>query len=178
MLTLLVENWWLYVLRGSIAILFGLMALVWPGITVQVLVVLFGVYVILEGALAMAGGFKKQTVKSRWLLIVEGALGIAVGLAAFALPGLTAVALLIFIAVWAVLTGLVELAAAFSLRRQMAGKWVLGLAGAASILIGVLLLANPGAGIVAVIWLIGIYALIFGLLLSYLGIKARKMEII
>jgi uncharacterized membrane protein HdeD (DUF308 family) len=174
MLTLLARNWWMLVLRGLLAIAFGLMALIWPGLTVGVLVILFGVYVLIEGLLAISAAVSYREEKSWWILFFEGLVGIAAGLCAFIWPGLTAIVLLVFIALWAILTGILEIAAAVLLRREIPGEWVLGIAGIASILIGILLLANPGAGLLAVVWLIGIYALLFGGLLAYLGIAARR----
>jgi len=174
MLTLIAQNWWIHVLRGFFAALFGIMALVWPGLTLGVLVILFGVYVLLEGILALAAAFRHRTETSWWLLLVEGIAGIVAGVFAFIWPTLTAVVLLIFIGVWAILTGIFEVCAAMQLRQEMAGEWVLGVAGILSILIGILLIANPGAGALAVVWLIGIYAILFGVLLMYLGFKARR----
>ena len=170
------ENWRLHVLRGVLAIAFGVMALVWPQLTLGVLIILFGIYVILEGILALAVAARRRGRGSGWLFGVEGVLGIAVGLCAFAWPGLTAVVLLVFIAVWAILTGVIELAAAIQLRRVVQGEWVLGLAGVLSILVGILLLANPSSGVLAVVWLIGIYAIVFGGLLTYLGFSLRRIS--
>ncbi len=170
------ENWRLHVLRGVLAIAFGVMALVWPQLTLGVLIILFGIYVILEGILALAVAARRRGRGSGWLFGVEGVLGIGVGLCAFAWPGLTAVVLLVFIAVWAILTGVIELAAAIQLRRVVQGEWVLGLAGVLSILVGILLLANPSSGVLAVVWLIGIYAIVFGGLLTYLGFSLRRIS--
>jgi uncharacterized membrane protein HdeD (DUF308 family) len=123
------------------------------------------------------GAFAHRWEKYWWVLLLEGLAGIGVGLFVFIWPALTAVALLIFIALWAILTGVLEIAAALQLRKEMVGEWVLALAGVFSILIGILLISNPGPGAVAVIWLIGIYAILFGALLAYLGMKARRHKI-
>ncbi|MCF8129916.1 MAG: HdeD family acid-resistance protein [Deltaproteobacteria bacterium] len=174
MLAIISQNWRMHVLRGILAVIFGLMALLWPGLTIGVLVIFFGVYVLLEGILAITAAVRHRTRRWWWLLLVEGVAGIVVGIFAFIWPGLTAVVLLIFIAVWAILTGIFEIGAAVQLRKELKGEWVLGIAGIISILIGVFLIANPGAGALAVVWLIGIYALIFGVLLIALGLKVRK----
>ena len=171
------ENWRLHVLRGLVAIVFGVMALVWPALTLEVLIVLFGIYVILEGVLALIIAARRRGRGYGWLFVLEGVLGIAVGLCAFIWPALTAVVLLIFIAVWAILTGIIELAAAIQLRRAIQGEWVLGLAGVLSILVGLLLLVNPGAGVLAVVWLLGLYAIVFGSLLAYLGLRLRNIRV-
>jgi uncharacterized membrane protein HdeD (DUF308 family) len=107
-------------------------------------------------------------------LLLEGIASIAIGCIAFIWPGITAVVLLIFIALWAIFTGLLEIGAAVQLRKEMQGEWVLALIGILSILIGIILIINPGAGALAVVWLIGIYAIIFGGLLTFLGLKFRK----
>jgi len=164
------------VLRGALAVAFGLIALIWPGITLGVLVALFGAYVILEGILALVAAYKHRVEKSSWLILLEGVAGILVGLFAFIWPSLTALILLIFIALWAIITGILKLAAAIELRKEIVGEWILGLAGAVSILIGILLIANPGPGVLAVVWLIGLYALIFGGLLIFLGLKVHNYQ--
>ena len=173
MLTIISKDWRIYVLRGILAVVFGLLALAWPGLTIEVLVVLFGIYAIFEGVLALSAAFRHRQRPIWWVLLLEGLAGIVVGVFAFIWPGLTAVILLIFIAIWAILTGILEIAAAIQLRRQLKGEWALGLTGVLSILIGLLLLSNPGAGALAVVWLIGIYAVLFGVLLVILGFKVK-----
>jgi len=177
MLRILSRDWWIYVLRGILAIAFGLLALIWPGLTVGILVLLFGIYVIFEGILALSAAFRNRHRKVWWVLLLEGIAGIVVGLFAFIWPGLTAVVLLIFIAVWAILTGILEIGAALQLRKQFKGEWALLLTGILSILIGLILMINPGAGVLAVVWLIGIYAILFGVLLTILGFKAKNMKV-
>jgi uncharacterized membrane protein HdeD (DUF308 family) len=176
MLELIVNHWWTYVIRGLLAIAFGMMALIVPGITLQILILIFGVYVIVEGLLAILAAFSNRKENAWWLLLLEGIMGIAIGVFAFIWPGITAIVLLIFIAVWAIMTGIFEIAAAIQLRKAIKGEWVLGIAGVLSILIGFLLIINPGPGALAIVWLIGIYALIFGLLLMYLGFKGRRLK--
>jgi len=168
------RDWWIYVLRGILAIAFGLLALLWPGLTLGVLVFLFGIYVIFEGVLALSAAFRNRQRRLWWVLFLEGIAGIVVGIFAFAWPGLTAVILLLFIAIWAILTGILEITAAIQLRKQLKGEWALGLTGILSILIGLFLLTSPGPGALALIWLIGIYAILFGVLLLILGFKLRN----
>jgi uncharacterized membrane protein HdeD (DUF308 family) len=176
MFDLIAKYWWTFVVRGILAIVFGLIALVWPGITLMVLVVLFGIYVIIEGVLSLVAAFNNRWMKSWWILLMEGLAGIVIGCVAFIWPGLTAVVLLIFIAIWAIFTGLLEIGAAIQLRKEIQGEWILALTGVLSILIGLILLINPGAGVLAVVWLIGIYALMFGGLLTFLGLKFHKLQ--
>ena len=175
MLDLIAKYWWTFVIRGLLAIAFGLIALVWPGITLIVLVFLFGFYVILEGILSIIAAFINRGMRSWWVLLLEGLASLIVGCVAFIWPGLTAVVLLIFIAIWAILTGLLEIWAAVQLRKEIRGEWILALTGIISILIGIILFTNPGAGALAVVWMIGIYAIIFGALLTFLGFKFRKL---
>lgn len=174
MLIFVSKNWWVYVLRGILAVAFGFMALAWPGLTLNILILLFGIYVFLEGLLTIAFAVKSKKEKNWWLPLLEGLAGIVIGVFAFVWPALTAIAFLIFIAVWAILTGIFEIAASVQLRKEMTGEWVLGLAGILSILVGLLLISNPGAGALAVVWLIGFYALLFGILMAYLGFKVRN----
>lgn len=175
MLDLIAKYWWTFVIRGLLAIAFGLIALVWPGITLIVLVFLFGFYAVLEGILSIMAAVINRGMRSWWVLLLEGLTSLIVGCVAFIWPGLTAVVLLIFIAIWAILTGLLEIWAAVQLRKEIRGEWVLALTGIISILIGIILFTNPGAGALAVVWMIGIYAAIFGALLIFLGVKFRKL---
>ncbi len=175
MLDLIAKYWWTFVIRGLLAIAFGLIALVWPGITLIVLVFLFGFYAVLEGILSIIAAVINRGMRSWWVLLLEGLTSLIVGCVAFIWPGLTAVVLLIFIAIWAILTGLLEIWAAVQLRKEIRGEWVLALTGIISILIGIILFTNPGAGALAVVWMIGIYAAIFGALLIFLGVKFRKL---
>jgi uncharacterized membrane protein HdeD (DUF308 family) len=175
MLYHIANNWRLFVLRGVIAIAFGVMALFWPQLTMEVLILLFAIYAILEGLLALAVAARRRGCGYGWLLVLEGVLGLGVGLCALTWPLLTAVVLLIFIAAWAILTGMLELATAIQLRRVLKGEWGLGLAGLLSIGVGILLLASPDAGVLAVVWLIGLYAIAFGALLAYLGLRLRRV---
>ena len=142
----------------------------------MVLVVVFGIYVIIEGVLSLVAAFNNRWMRSWWILLLEGLSGIVIGCVAFIWPGLTAVVLLIFIAIWAIFTGLLEIGAAIQLRKEIQGEWILALTGVLSILIGLILLINPGAGALAVVWLIGIYALMFGGLLTFLGLKFHKLQ--
>jgi uncharacterized membrane protein HdeD (DUF308 family) len=174
MIGLLARNWWVLALRGVLAILFGLAAIFWPGLTLVALVFLFGAYALIDGIgallVAVGGGSR---VGSRWLLVLEGVVGILAGIAAFIWPGITAFVLLILIAAQAVVTGIFELVAAIRLRREIEGEWLLGLSGVASIIFGVLMFAFPGAGALAVVWLIGAYALVFGVLMLVLAFRVR-----
>ena len=170
------SSWWALVLRGLAAIAFGVLAFVWPHITLTALVFLWGAYVLVDGLFAIVAGVKSYEENKRWwVLLLEGLLSVAAGVLAFVIPGITALVLLLLIAAWAIVTGAFEIGAAIQLRKYITGEWLLALAGVASVLFGFALLFNPNAGAIAVVWLIGAYALLFGVLLLALGFRLRSL---
>jgi uncharacterized membrane protein HdeD (DUF308 family) len=176
MLVVFSSSWWALALRGLAAIAFGVLAFVWPHITLTVLVFFFGAYALVDGLIAIIAGLKSHaTLKRWWLLLVEGLLSVAAGIVAFVAPGITALVLLMLIAAWAIVTGVFEIAAAIQMRKYITGEWLLALAGVASVLFGGALLFNPNAGALAVIWIIGGYAIVFGILLVTLGFRLRSL---
>jgi uncharacterized membrane protein HdeD (DUF308 family) len=168
------RHWWVVALRGVAAIVFGILAFAWPGLTLAVLVLLFGVYAILDGLLALYAAARSGG-KDLWARLLEGVVGIVAGLIAFFMPGLTALALLFVIAAWAILTGAMEVIAAVRLRQVIQNEWALIFAGVLSVLFGLLLIVQPGAGVLAVVWLVGLYAIIFGVALLALAWRLRGM---
>ncbi len=171
----LARHWWLVLLRGIAAVVFGLTAFLWPGLTFVVLVLAFGAYVLIDGVFTLISGLMRIGNSSRWwVFVLEGLVSIGVGILTFVWPGVTGLALLYLIAAWAIVTGGLEVAAAIRLRREIDNEWLLGLSGVASIVLGVLLVFQPAAGSVAVIWMIGAYALIFGILLIALSFRLRS----
>ena len=169
------QNWWLVVLRGVLAILFGLSAFIWPGITWLTLIVLFGVYAIADGLIAIWTGFSRTRESPRWwTFLVEGLLNIAAGVVALIWPDLATLVLIYLIAAWAVFTGILEIVAAIRLRNEITNEWFLALGGVLSIALGILLFLQPVAGSLAIIWMIAGYALVFGILLVILGIRLRS----
>lgn len=157
---------WLAAVRGIVAILFGIMALVWPGISLLVLVYLFGAYAFVNGVLALISAFRVRPLISMWwAVLLEGLAGIAIGLVTFFSPGITGLGLLLLIAVWAVIVGIFEIATAFSSDASAGERWMTGIAGVLSAVFGVLLFMRPGAGLLALVWLIGFYAIIWGIML-------------
>jgi uncharacterized membrane protein HdeD (DUF308 family) len=173
---LLSRYWWVLLLRGIFAILFGVLAFVWPTITLATLVLLFGAYALVDGVFALIGAIRGGGREPWWLLVLEGLVGIGIGVLTLFAPGITALALLFYIAIWAIATGVLEVAGAISLRKEIEGEWLLILSGIASVLFGVLLVARPAAGALAVLWLIGSYAIVFGVLMIMLAFKARKLS--
>jgi uncharacterized membrane protein HdeD (DUF308 family) len=181
MLETLTRYWWVVAVRGVAAVLFGLMALVWPGITVFALVLLFGAYAMVDGVFTLVaafGGRDRVDARSgsRGLLIAQGIAGILLGVLAFVWPGITALALLWVIAAWAVVTGVLEIVAAVRLRRELRREWLLALSGALSVLFGLLLVIWPAAGALTLVVLIGVSAVVFGATLLALGIRLRRQR--
>ncbi len=176
MLTVYTGSWWALVLRGLAAIAFGVLAFVWPHITLAVLVFLWGAYALIDGVFAIAAGVKTHAENRRWwVLLIEGILSVIAGILAFVIPGITALVLLMLIAAWAVVTGVFEIAAAIQLRKHVKGEWLLALAGVASVIFGIALALKPAAGALAVIWVIGAYAIVFGVLLIALGLRLHGL---
>jgi uncharacterized membrane protein HdeD (DUF308 family) len=176
MLAVYTGSWWAMVLRGIAAIAFGVLAFIWPRITLTALVFLWGAYALVDGIFAIGAGIKSHGEYKRWwLLLVEGILSVVAGVLAFIIPGITALVLLILIASWAIVTGAFEIGAAIQLRKQIKGEWLLALAGVASVIFGLALLINPYAGALAVVWIIGAYAIVFGVLLIALGFRLHNM---
>ena len=173
MLTTLAEYWWTLVLRGVAAVIFGILAYVWPGITFTVLVLFFGAYALWDGVFALIAAFRTQAER-RWPLVLEGLVGIAAGVLTFIWPGAATLALLIIIGAWAFVTGIFEIVAAIRLREEIEGEWLLLISGLLSVLFGIALAIWPAAGLVAVTWLIGAYSIVFGILLIVLGFRLRN----
>ena len=170
-------NWWLLALRGLVAVLFGVLAFMWPGATLITLVWLFGAFALVNGILSLVLAAKTPKGYPKvGSLIFGGLLGILAGLLAFVMPGITALGLLILIAAWAIVTGIMELVAAVKLRKIINNEWLLVLAGIASVVFGVILLFQPAAGALALIWLIGAWAFVFGILLMILAFRMRNWK--
>lgn len=170
-------NWWLLALRGLIAIMFGVLAFMWPGATLITLVWLFGAFALVNGILSLVLAAKTPRGYPKvGSLIFGGLLGILAGLLAFVMPGITALGLLILIAAWAIATGVMELVAAVRLRKVITNEWLLILAGIASVVFGAIMLFQPAAGALALIWLIATWAIVFGLLLIILAFRMRNWK--
>ena len=178
------KYWWIFTLRGVIAILFGLGALLWPALTLGVMVFLFGFFALFEGILTIVTSFKKGDEKGGWTLLLEGLAGLLVcvivllgtSIGAMLWPRVAAVMLVFYIAGWAILAGIFKILTAFRIRKEVKGEWILGLSGLISLLVGLMLILRPGAGVVAVAWLIGLYAIILGIFQLLLGLKFRKID--
>jgi uncharacterized membrane protein HdeD (DUF308 family) len=165
------RDWWLIAIRGIAAILFGLAAFVWPGLTLEALVVLFAIYVLVDGVVSTVAFLRRPGQSPS--LVVGGIVSIIAGVIALIFPGLAALSVVILIAAWAIITGVAEIALTFRLRERLTVELLWMLAGIASIIFGVVLIVFPAAGALALIWFIGAYAFFVGLLLVILGFSLR-----
>jgi len=173
MLTQLISRyWWMILLRGLAAIALGIFAFARPGLTLSALVLLYGFYCLADGIVAVAVG---ATGGRLWQSLILGLVGIGAGLATLFYPGLTAMLLLYFMAAWAIVHGIFEILAAIEFRKVIQGEFMLVLAGLASIAFGVLILWHPGAGALSIIWLLGGYALIAGILLVIASFRVKAL---
>ncbi len=168
------RHWWTTLLRGVLWILFGIVLFTRPLLSLLTLTLLFGAFVLADGIVHVVHAFGGRRENERWwVTLLTGLCGIAVGVLTFFNPGVTAYALLFYIAIWAIATGLFEIIAAIRLRQEIKGEFWLILAGLLSVAFGVLLLARPGTGALSVVWLIGGYAIVFGSVLIVLAFEAR-----
>jgi len=174
----LADYWWLLLLRGLVAIAFGVVAFVWPGLKLVALTLVWGAYALADGilalwtALAATGG---ETAK-RWWLALGGVASVVAGLVAFFYTGMTALVLLMFIAAWAIVIGVILIWGAIELHKILDDAWLIGLNGALAVAFGVLLVARPGAGALAVVWMIGWFAVVFGILHIALAFRLRRFK--
>ena len=174
----LADNWWLLLLRGVASIVFGVLAFIWPGLTLVALILLWGAYAIVDGGIALWAAISGRgaVVASRWWLAIVGIVGLLAGLVAFASPGLTALVLLMFIAGWAIVIGVMEIWGAIQLRKEIEGEWWLILSGLLSIAFGMLLIARPGSGALALVWVIGSFAILHGCTLIALAFRLKQFR--
>jgi len=174
MLEMMAKYWWVLVLRGVSAIVFGVLAFLWPGVTIEVLILFFGVYMLVDGVFTVVAAVGGRAHTEHWvLLLCEGLLGIGVGIVTWIAPVVAGIALLMYVAAWALVTGVLEIVAAIRLRREIAGEFWLALSGVLSIGFGVLLVAFPLAGALTLVWVLGGYAVAFGIVLIVLGFRVR-----
>jgi uncharacterized membrane protein HdeD (DUF308 family) len=174
MTTVLGRNWWALAVRGVVAVLFGLIAFIMPGVTLAAIVLLFGAYAVVDGVFAIVAAVRAAERHERWWsLALQGVVDIVAGIIAFVWPAVTVLVLLFLVAFWAIVTGVLEIAAAIRLRREIQGEWLLILSGILSVLFGGALLAVPGAGLLVIVWWIGAYALVAGIVMIALAFKLR-----
>ena len=172
---ILSRYWWMTLLRGLFWVLFGIVIFARPGISLVSLTLALGVVMFVDGVINTANAFSgRKEHDDWWELLLVGLAGIGVGVLTFYNPQATALAVVLYVAIWAIATGLLEIVAAVRLRKQIEGEFWLALAGIASVFFGVLLAARPGAGALTILWLIGAYAIAFGVILLFLAFKVRS----
>jgi uncharacterized membrane protein HdeD (DUF308 family) len=173
MVELISREWWVFLVRGIAAIAFGVMALVWPGPTLWALVVLIGAYLLVDGASMLIALIRGDALARRhsWAVGIMGVLGIVAGIVTLAWPDITALTLLYLVAFWAIATGVFQMIAAIALRREIDGEFWMGLGGLLSLVFGAYLIIFPGAGLLSLVWLVGLWAVVYGI--SSLGLAFR-----
>jgi uncharacterized membrane protein HdeD (DUF308 family) len=170
----LAKNWWLLLLRGIAAIVFGVLAFAWPGITIVSLVIVYGAYALVDGLFSIYAAIAGGGTAPRWWLAIVGVAGVLAGIISFIAPGFVAVWLLMLIAAWAIVSGVFEIIGAIRLRKEIDNEWMLILHGVISVLFGVLLFASPASGAIAMVWVIGAYAIAAGIIMSVLAFRLKK----
>ncbi|MBO9155147.1 HdeD family acid-resistance protein [Chitinophaga sp. GCM10012297] len=173
----LAKYWWLIVLRGVLAVLFAVVAFLWPAITLAILVIFLGAYLLVDGLFALIHGFRvMKTDSSWWGFVLLGLAGIAAGLVCLFMPGITALFLVTLVALWSLVTGILEIVIAIRLRKELTGEWMLIVAGIFSVIFGILLFMQPLAGVVVISWWLGVYALFLGIFLLSVGFRLKKVS--
>lgn len=171
------RNWWVLLLRGIIAILFGTLTWIQPGISLAALVFLFGFYALADGILGIGTALSSNREHTHWwMLLFWGLVSAAIGILTLLAPGITAIALLFYIAAWAIATGILQILLAIHLRKVIKDELWLILGGFASVVFGALLIAYPGAGALAILWVIATYAVVFGVIMMLLAFRARSLS--
>jgi uncharacterized membrane protein HdeD (DUF308 family) len=173
---LMLSYWWVLLLRGVVAILFGIAAYAWPGMTLVTLLTLFGAFALVDGIFNVFHAISGRKEDERWwVLLLEGLLGIVIGVITFQAPELTATVLILYIGFWAMATGVLRIILAVRLRKEIEGEWWMALAGLAGIVFGVFMVARPGAGALAVLWLVAIWAIVGGVCLVIFSFKVKAL---
>lgn len=169
------KNWGVVLAQGILALIFGIMALVWPGLTIFALVVLFGAYALVDGVTSIVRAIRDRSTTPRWgLAVFGGLLGVAIGIITFVWPRVTARGLLLLIGIWSIIFGLVQIILFFEARKRYSGVWPLLISGILGVIFGIVVLAAPLAGALAIVWLIGLFAILEGLLLIWAAFVIRK----
>jgi uncharacterized membrane protein HdeD (DUF308 family) len=172
---ILARVWWAFVLRGILAIVFGVIVLLVPGIGLIAVLALFAAWAIVGGAAELVGAWRIRGQRQWWVGVLAGLVGLAAGIIAIVWPDRTALALLFVVAAWAIVSGLLQIWIAIRLREQISGELLLAAAGVISVIFGVVLLINPGAGILSLLWLVGVIAIAIGGMLFLLGLRLRRI---
>ncbi len=171
------DYWWVLLVRGIAAIIFGLIALFWPGLTAYAMLLTFGIFALVDGVMAIIAGFRRKGHDDNWWSwLLDGALSILIGIMAISWPVATALALVFWIAAWATVTGVMRIIAAIRLRHEIDGEWAMGLSGLLMVLWGILLVAMPASGILSLTWMFGIFTLLVGITMVVLAFRVKKLK--
>jgi uncharacterized membrane protein HdeD (DUF308 family) len=173
---LLAQLWWTFILRGVLGILFGVMVIVFPGIGLTAIILVFAAWALVGGASSLIGAWRSRTQRDWWVGLFEGLAGLAAGIVAIMLPAAAALALLFIVAGWAIVTGVLQIWMAVRLREQISGEIWMGLSGLISILFGLFLVIFPGTGILSVLLLVGIFSILMGVPMVLLGWRLRSIH--
>ena len=177
MLTMLARNWWTFVIQGSAALVFGVLTLVWPGLSLVVLLALFGAFAVVHGVMALAASYDAHTRHLRWgSWLAVGLLSLLAGLVTWFWPGLTALALLYVVAAWALVTGLLSIGAAIEWHEALPHAWLLALSGVLALALAVVLAVDPGSGILSLVLVIGLYAIVAGLAELVFAVRLQRLR--
>jgi uncharacterized membrane protein HdeD (DUF308 family) len=171
----LIRHWWMLTVRGALAVLFGFLAMVWPGITLLALAVVFGAYALADGVFAGVGAVRAPS-GTRAILIAEAVIGIVFGVVTLMWPEITILAITLLVGFWAMVSGISEIVTAIRLRREITGEWMYVAFGAVSVLFGLLVAVWPVSGALAVAWLIGVCAVLYGLFLIAVSLRLRALR--
>ena len=174
MVHVLARNWWALLIRGIAAVIFGILAFAWPGATLFVICILFGAYAFVDGVFAIVAAVRAAQAHERWWpFVIEGIVGLAIAAVTFYDISITFLALYFTVAVWAFVTGIIEIAAGIQLRKSIANEFLLILAGLASIVFGIFMFWHPIAATIAIVWIIATYAIVFGIIMIALAFRLR-----
>lgn len=177
MLNMLTAKWWVLLVRGIAAVLFGIAAFVWPALTIGALIIMFGAFALVDGVFAVFSAIvHRKDADYWWATALQGVLGIIFGILVLMMPAMTAVVLLFWIAAWAIVTGVFEIISAIRLRKEIEGEVWMIIGGVLSVLFGIYAFVRPGAGALAIIWVIAIYAILFGITLIMLSFEVRSLH--
>ena len=171
----LARLWWLFVLRGVLGIAFGVVVLLVPGIGLVAVLALFAAWAIIGGATQLISAWRERDQPRWWVGILEGVVGLVAGLVVIIRPDISAIALLYLVAAWAIVTGVLQIFLAIRLRERISGELFLALAGVISVVFGVVLVINPGAGLLSLLWLVGVFAIAIGAMFFLLGLRLRRI---
>jgi uncharacterized membrane protein HdeD (DUF308 family) len=176
MVATLSKRWWVFLIKGIAAIIFGILAFAWPGMTILTLTIIFGAYAFVNGVMALAAAVGGLAGTKWWALLLEALISLIVAFFVWDQPVMSAVTLVYAVGFWAVLTGILEVIAGVQLRETIVNEWLYVLAGVVSIIFGVWVLRNPVAGALAIVWVIGIYAIVFGILQIFLSLRLNGLK--